>query len=123
MPLEEVVHIQRVRGQAFAVENLWAFLIWNQDPIKCSVDQLGMTTAVVDMRACEKRRPDAKELVKRPPLFNGTKEVCEAVGAARTGDQPTMPGPHWRQAHSEQVGWRLYGAVGRTYFVRRREVY
>ncbi len=47
---------------------------------------MGMTTAFVDMRACEKCCPDTKELAKKPTRFKGTKEVCEAVGAVRTGD-------------------------------------
>ncbi len=86
MFVEEVVRFQRVRGRAVAVENPRASLIWNQDPTKCPVAQLGMTTAVVDMCACEERRPDTKELVKKPTLFKGTKEVCEAIGGVRTGD-------------------------------------
>ncbi len=61
-------------------------MIWNQDPIKRSVDQMGMTTAIVDMCAYEKRRPDAKEPVKKPTFFKGAKEVCEAVDAACLGD-------------------------------------
>ena len=48
-------------------------------------DQPGMSVAVVDMCAYEKRRPDTQELVKKPTVFKGTKEVCEAVAVACTG--------------------------------------
>ena len=39
------------------------------------------------MCAYEKRRPDTQELVKKPTVFKGTKEVCEAVAVACTGGQ------------------------------------
>ena len=50
-------------------------------------DQPGMSVAVADMCAYEKRRPDTQEFVKKPTVFKGTKEVCEIVAAvAGTGD-------------------------------------
>ncbi len=51
-------------------------------------DQPGMSVAVVDMCAYQKRRPDTQELVKKPTVFKGTKEVFEIDAAACIGDQP-----------------------------------
>ena len=92
----------------------------------CSVHQVGMTSAVVDTCAYEKCRPDTKELVKKSTLFKGTKEVCEAVGAACTGDHehgsvmeswfgPSCQGPtgakltmsEWAGGYTEQVSEKI----------------
>ena len=83
--VEEVVHFQHCRGRAVAVENPKTSLLWQQAPMRSVVDLPGMSAAEVDMCAYEKRRPDTQELIKKPTLFGGTKQVCETVGVQCAG--------------------------------------
>jgi hypothetical protein len=89
--VEEVVQYQHQRGRAVVVENPQRSLLWAQAPIMSAFALPGMVATVADMCMYEKRRPDTKELVRKPTVLKGTAIVCEEVRMACDGSHRHGP--------------------------------
>ena len=81
--VEEVVHFQLRRGRAVVVENPKRSLLWEQMPMLSAMGSPGVAAVTVDMCAYNKRRPDTKELVKKPTTFKGAATACTETSDLR----------------------------------------
>ena len=70
-------------------------LAWEQSPLQATASMPGVGAVVTDACVWEKKRPDTRELIKKPTKATGTEEIFSAVAFMKVQGNGNLPLRRW----------------------------